>query len=345
MRIIIVSGMHRSGTSCVAGELASAGFGVSTDLIPADSANAKGYFEDRQLIALHDEILLRFGSNWMDPAPLRQIANLSELSAEYAERLDACLNAMNPDGTTVVVKDPRICRLWPQVLAAATAKGHTLYNIHVVRSCAEVASSLWKRNNLPAPHAFQLWARYNMDTMDSARDIASVTVSYRHVVQDKTVLPQALEKLGLVAPMPENFGTFASGELMHGIDDQDDAPYRRDDFLLPVFEKETEFTHDNMRALYDQCGGDLAAKERRHYSFIHSTLWTVIEEKRAAEVRFESLQAKTLSLEGEIEAAKGEIEAAQAEILALSAHNKALQGGIAGHVAAFIRYVGRRLKR
>ncbi|MEL7418373.1 MAG: hypothetical protein AAGK10_07335 [Cyanobacteria bacterium J06555_3] len=44
--VIIITGMHRSGTSLTASLLQSAGVYLGDRLMSADSGNAKGYFED-----------------------------------------------------------------------------------------------------------------------------------------------------------------------------------------------------------------------------------------------------------------------------------------------------------
>ena len=44
---IVVAGMHRSGTSLVAGYLQSLGVDMGARLLAADHANPRGYFEDR----------------------------------------------------------------------------------------------------------------------------------------------------------------------------------------------------------------------------------------------------------------------------------------------------------
>jgi hypothetical protein len=43
---LIVTGMHRSGTSLLASFLRAAGINLGENLYPADSANPLGYFED-----------------------------------------------------------------------------------------------------------------------------------------------------------------------------------------------------------------------------------------------------------------------------------------------------------
>jgi hypothetical protein len=46
---IVVTGMHRSGTSLSASILAALGVAMGEQLLPADAANPRGYFEDLRL--------------------------------------------------------------------------------------------------------------------------------------------------------------------------------------------------------------------------------------------------------------------------------------------------------
>jgi hypothetical protein len=64
--VIIVLGMHRSGTSSVAGVLTKLGGVAPGTLFPPDSGNARGYFESAHLMHLHDELLASAGSCWDD---------------------------------------------------------------------------------------------------------------------------------------------------------------------------------------------------------------------------------------------------------------------------------------
>ena len=47
--IIIVLGMHRSGTSLIAGVLHEMGVNMGSNLMKADEYNPKGYFEDIEI--------------------------------------------------------------------------------------------------------------------------------------------------------------------------------------------------------------------------------------------------------------------------------------------------------
>lgn len=60
-RVLIITGMHRSGTSLVASYLERAGLDIGRELLGPDVGNPKGYFEDARLHDIHLEMLRRHG--------------------------------------------------------------------------------------------------------------------------------------------------------------------------------------------------------------------------------------------------------------------------------------------
>ena len=59
MKIVVVAGMHRSGTSLTASMLERLGVDVGTDLLPADRSNVRGYYEDRVFLEFQRGLLRR----------------------------------------------------------------------------------------------------------------------------------------------------------------------------------------------------------------------------------------------------------------------------------------------
>ena len=57
MKNVIILGSGRSGTSMVAGTLAKAGYYMGEQLLPANKANPKGFFEDIEVNAINEDIL------------------------------------------------------------------------------------------------------------------------------------------------------------------------------------------------------------------------------------------------------------------------------------------------
>ncbi len=70
-KALLVVGMHRSGTSALAGALSILGVDVGQDLLPARTGeNDLGFFELKQVHSFHEHLLLSGGRTWDTPSPL-----------------------------------------------------------------------------------------------------------------------------------------------------------------------------------------------------------------------------------------------------------------------------------
>ena len=69
MRNVVILGMHRSGTSMVAGALASAGIyvGDKAELLAVQEDNPTGFWERSDLVACNEEILSASAGSWYQP--------------------------------------------------------------------------------------------------------------------------------------------------------------------------------------------------------------------------------------------------------------------------------------
>ncbi len=61
-QILIVTGMHRSGTSLLASILQSAGVRIGQELLAPDPRNKRGFFEDVDIYRFHEQALFRRGT-------------------------------------------------------------------------------------------------------------------------------------------------------------------------------------------------------------------------------------------------------------------------------------------
>ncbi|HET6615259.1 MAG TPA: hypothetical protein VFH62_05185, partial [Dehalococcoidia bacterium] len=85
--MIIVAGSGRSGTSAVARMLHESGMCVGRDLIPPDEGNAEGYYEERAVVQVNDEIVQTAGlGTWFSAASR---ALILECAAPLADRMRA----------------------------------------------------------------------------------------------------------------------------------------------------------------------------------------------------------------------------------------------------------------
>ena len=100
-RVIIITGMHRSGTSLVASMIQKAGVNIGDRLLPPEQGNPRGYFEDVDFYEFQDRVLHRMGH-----AFLAQAATFSEwLPSELTEA--RALIAARQDRVMWGWKDPR----------------------------------------------------------------------------------------------------------------------------------------------------------------------------------------------------------------------------------------------
>ena len=67
MKTIVVLGMHRSGTSMIAGILSHLGVNMGNDLIGERPFNPRGHFENKEFLAMNVDILLVNGGSWAKP--------------------------------------------------------------------------------------------------------------------------------------------------------------------------------------------------------------------------------------------------------------------------------------
>jgi hypothetical protein len=156
---VLVLGMHRSGTSFVAGQLVRAGLGVPGTAMLGDGGTEGGFFEPREVVALNEAMLRAAGGGWHDF--LRPRLAEGRLGASATALLGNLLAA--PDAT--VIKDPRMCLALPAWLDALDSIGRAARLVVVVRSPHEVALSLQRRNGFSLAHGRLLWARYNLELL------------------------------------------------------------------------------------------------------------------------------------------------------------------------------------
>lgn len=164
-RAVLVAGMHRSGTSMVGGMLGALGVDMGERLIPADARNARGYFEDADVVEFHGRVfraLLPDGARghvdwgWAEDAEIdaRRLAGFREEARSLAA---ARASAGGPWG----FKDPRATLALELWLAAVPAARFVLvYRLpwEVSDSMQRLGAPVFDRN---PSYGYRIWAHYN----------------------------------------------------------------------------------------------------------------------------------------------------------------------------------------
>ena len=176
-RPIIVAGMHRSGTSAVARVLNLLGvdLGPSQDLMDAKPDNPDGFWENKEIVRLHDDMLAHLGGEWDEP-PL----TLGLLRIEGAEDASARARAIVDRfvGDRPGFKDPRaslLLEFWRGVWPTARV-------VVSVRHPEAVAASLKQRDGFDEDKCAGLWMRYTWDALSCSAD--PVVVHFEDLIHD-----------------------------------------------------------------------------------------------------------------------------------------------------------------
>jgi len=165
----MVFGMHRSGTSSVARALVLAGGAPPKRLMPAATDNPKGFWESTAIADFNNHLLGLASSDWRDWRALDQVAIRRQpgLTSKGVELLYEEFG----DALTIVVKDSRICRLFPFWNRLLEAAGYDIVVVSPIRPPWEVAASLASRNGMSKPSAFRLWMRHVLKAERMSREL------------------------------------------------------------------------------------------------------------------------------------------------------------------------------
>jgi hypothetical protein len=156
----VVLGMHRSGTSSVAGALVQLGATPPVTLMAPKPENPKGFWESEAVMVVNDQLLSRCGSSWRDWRPLDDAALKGEDQAELRAEALRVLEAEFGGQDRIVLKDPRICRLFPFWEAVLAEAGYRPVVVTPLRAPMEVAASLSARNEMSEAYGWRLWLEH-----------------------------------------------------------------------------------------------------------------------------------------------------------------------------------------
>lgn len=183
-QMILVLGMHRSGTSAVTGTLAHLGAELGGHAVPAAADNPKGFFEHADIFALHQELLQGLKSDWDDTTALPADWITTPEAYKAAARIREILRRDFAESRLAVIKDPRLCRFVPLWRAPLADEGFLLKIVLVVREGTEVVASLVKRDALRPEEAAGVWLRHELEAEAATRGDPRVVVPYAAVLHD-----------------------------------------------------------------------------------------------------------------------------------------------------------------
>jgi GT2 family glycosyltransferase len=204
--VAVVVGMHRSGTSAIAGVMRHLGLAFGSRLMEASPDNPRGYWEHLDVVAVHQRLMTALGYDWDDIRPLPPDFAETEAASSARRDLAAILIRDFAGCAFWGVKDPRLCRLLGLWLPLLDQAGATPGFVLTLRHPLDVAASLEVRDGLSGARALLLWLRHVLEAERQTRDRRRTIVHYEDLVGERgwrAVAAQIARDLRLTWPDAE----------------------------------------------------------------------------------------------------------------------------------------------
>ncbi len=182
-KVIIVLGMHRSGTSTIARGLEVLGVSLGTNLHPADGDNPKGFWEDRDFLSINEELLAHLGFSY-DRLGLIEwtMPNTSAIDS-IRQKAEKLVREKCAKDTLWGFKDPRTARLlsfWQPVFDNA---GCDVGYIIAIRNPISIVDSLRKHGFKPV-QSYYLWLEHLIPAVSRTKGASRVVVDYDQLLEN-----------------------------------------------------------------------------------------------------------------------------------------------------------------
>ena len=196
-RLVLVLGMHRSGTSALGGLLCQAGFDAPRDLMEANAVNPRGYWESRAVYQLNDDLLRQLGASWKCPQALAAGWEDGEEVIRWRQRLLHQLTLSFAGASAPMIKDPRFCLLLPALMPWLESGAVRWAMLLPLRHPVEVACSLEQAQNLARLEGLRLWLHHVFAAELFSRGHPRLVLGFDQLIHDpRRSLERCLQLLG-----------------------------------------------------------------------------------------------------------------------------------------------------
>jgi len=244
-KVLVITGMHRSGTSMVAHYLQGCGVDIGTHLHPGDVGNPRGYYEDIEFLNFHQD-LLAFLRVSIFPTTDRELRQA--IPDQFRSRAQEILRRKGgaPVWGWKECRTTLFLDFWKEMIPDMNV-------LFLLRHPVSVVDSLLRRgtdqNVLRRPSiAFQSWRLHNELILDFYRRNPSscFLIDVNCLVQDAALAVSALfSKLSIELPVRDFDAVYAPGAFR-------EHRSARDIYLIVRFPLETMRCLTLYRAMREQ---------------------------------------------------------------------------------------------
>ncbi|SJZ89772.1 hypothetical protein SAMN02745119_01956 [Trichlorobacter thiogenes] len=221
-RIIVVLGMHRSGTSMVTCGLNALGVALGDRLNPpAAGDNDKGFFEDLDVLELNIQMLQTLKIDWHYLTPVESIDIDILNNHGFFSKAVELLRYKTADFPVWGFKDPRVAKLipfWNRVFAHC---GFDVGYVLAIRNPLSVVKSLLKRDKFNPEKSYLLWLGHVLSSLLHSKNYRRTLIDFDSFIQyPQKNLEQISSRLDLsINPhiVKEYLNDFLDESLRHSV--------------------------------------------------------------------------------------------------------------------------------
>ncbi len=282
---ILVLGMHRSGTSALAGTLNLLDVYLGSELMEADPANEKGYFENNILFKINEQLLSQIGSSWDDTfyneSKVRNIKETDELKETIQKEFEFA--------NVFAIKDPRLIFLFPVYKKVLEELNIEVKIILPYRNPVEVANSLNKRDGMSLEKGMLLWAYHFLLAEKYSREHQRVFVGFDELLDNTdNVINNISNTLDLklmtkYKKQKKQIAEFLELSLKHHNISVDNLSHKIPSTVRNVLALKDKFNTENLSVQFDISREDLFSYQKLFYNReIVSSLDEGVRQKRTS---------------------------------------------------------------
>ena len=200
---IVILGMDRCGTSLCTNVLQALGMSIGTKLLPANRFNKQGYFEDLEILRVHERILAVLGRNWDTLATVCPFPRLwwqSELMEGFYNELTEITRVRTATAGSGRwgFKDPRTVFLLPLWRRVFSDLAIDPVFVVCVRHPGAVAQSLSTRDGSPPLFSEMLWLEKTLGACQASWNAPNCLIHYEDwFIHPSKCVETLLEATGL----------------------------------------------------------------------------------------------------------------------------------------------------
>ena len=192
--LVLVVGMHRSGTSLLGSLLPACGITMPGTLIKGDHNNPEGYYERSDISDLQEQLLIDLERWWPSAHGMLELPKgwlQTDITQQATKSLSSILQQeYKQHSTPWAIKDPRTSLLLPMWRKICRQLKIPLRILLAVRDPREVMVSLVQRDQvytgMDAWRAQQLWWRHNAQVIRDCQGLPFNVVSYSNWFDPET---------------------------------------------------------------------------------------------------------------------------------------------------------------